>query len=69
MEAIGKSYVNLGEGSSLFNLLTGKSVYTNPKTYKADNPGSFNDTERKILERIFGNTNSNNLPSYFKSIG
>lgn len=45
-------YASLGEGSSLINLLTGRPVYTNPKTYKPEDGGSTN--EATILQQIFG---------------
>ena len=35
----GEQFATLGEGSTLFDLLNGKPVYTAPKTYKADGGG------------------------------
>ena len=44
-------YKTLGEGSTLFNLLTGKPMYTAPKTYapKGDGDGgSLEDLARQV---------------------
>lgn len=45
-------YASLGEGSSLINLLTGKPLYTNPKSYKPEEGGG--SGESSILQQIFG---------------
>ena len=38
--SLSDSFTSLGEGSTLFNLLTGQPVYTAPKQYKASGGGA-----------------------------
>lgn len=44
-------FMSIGEGSSLYNLLTGQNVFTAPKTYKSDGGGSGSLPD---LNSIFG---------------
>lgn len=45
--SLADQYMSLGEGSTLINLLTGKPLYTAPKTYKSTggDGGSFNESD------------------------